>query len=175
MAYRLLGSLFAAALLAACAQTDAPDPAASESAEAPPPAMPETDVMKEEKASMEQAMAGEAAEAPAPATMPSSYTVFFAFNSAILTAEAESVIDEAALAAASQGAASIGVVGYADGVGSSGQNETMSRWRAQAVADELVFRGIPATALQVEWLGSADTVASRDPDQSERRVEIDIR
>ena len=59
MSYRLLGSLFAAVLLAACAQTDAPDPNGEASAEAPPPAMPETEAMAEEKASMEEAMGEE--------------------------------------------------------------------------------------------------------------------
>lgn len=179
MLYRLVGSLFAASLLVACAQTDDSEMAG----ETPPAAMAETAVMAEEKASMEAAMSDEkpmaeetqmAAE-PAPASMADSYTVFFAFNSAILTAEAESVIDNAAQAAAAAGSSSIGIVGYSDAVGSNSQNETMSRWRAQAVADELVFRGVPPTALEVSWLGDEGAASGNDPDQSNRRVVIDIR
>ena len=93
----------------------------------------------------------------------------------ILTAEAESVIDNAAQAAAAAGSGSIGIVGYSDAVGSNRQNETMSRWRAQAVADELVFRGVPPTALEVSWLGAEGAASGNDPDQSNRRVVIDIR
>lgn len=184
MLYRLVGSLFAASLLVACAQTDDPEMGSDE---APPAAMAETEVMAEEKASMEAAMsdekpmaeeaqmASEPADTSMAASMTDSYTVFFAFNSAILTAEAESVIDDAVQAAAAAGSSSIGIVGYTDAVGSRSQNETMSRWRAQAVADELVFRGVSPTALEVSWLGDEGAASEDDPDQSNRRVVIDIR
>ena len=51
----------------------------------------------------------------------------------------------------------------------------MSRWRAQAVADELVFRGVSESAIETNWRGDAEAMTSSDsPEQADRRVVIQL-
>ena len=172
MTKRLLGGLLLSLLVAACASTE--DMETSDTmAEAPPPEIA-SDMSSEAAPSATESMKAEPM-APDPATMADEYTVFFSFNSPILTPEAEAVIDQAVAAAVAKGRVGFAVTGFADGVGSQQQNQTMSRWRAQAVADELVFRGVSETAIETNWQGEADSVGSGEsPEQADRRVVIQL-
>jgi len=67
------------------------------------------------------------------------------------------------------------IEGYTDSVGSMAYNQGLSERRAQAVADALEVRGVPADRYQVEGLGKEYPVASNNtPEgrQQNRRVEI---
>jgi len=67
------------------------------------------------------------------------------------------------------------IEGFTDSVGSDSYNQGLSERRAQAVADALQMRGVPAARLQAEGLGKEFPVASNDSQagrQQNRRVEI---
>jgi len=67
------------------------------------------------------------------------------------------------------------IEGFTDSVGSDSYNQGLSERRAQAVADALQMRGVPADRLQAEGLGKEFPVASNDSQagrQQNRRVEI---
>ena len=165
MTKRLLGSLIISVLVAACAQTEMSETSEMSAEQAPAPEI------TWEKTDEEAAAPAQ----PDPASLPDEYTVFFSFNSPILTPEAEAVIDQAVAAAVAKGRVGFAVTGYADSAGSKQQNDTMSRWRAQAVADELVFRGVSETAIETNWRGDAEAVSSSEnPEQADRRVVIQL-
>ncbi len=67
------------------------------------------------------------------------------------------------------------IEGYTDSVGSDSYNQELSQRRAQAVADALQSRGVPADRYEVEGLGKEYPVATNDTPagrQQNRRVEI---
>ena len=115
------------------------------------------------------------AAAPAPAR---TYLVFFDWDRADLTARAREIIAEAAQNAGRVQATRIEVAGHADRSGSPAYNQRLSQRRADAVAAELVARGISRNDIAVTAYGesrplvpTADGV--REPQN--RRVEIVLR
>ena len=69
----------------------------------------------------------------------------------------------------------IQVVGHTDDTGSESTNERLSEKRAQAVADQLIARGIDSERITVEGRGEAEPIASNDTAEgraTNRRVEI---
>jgi outer membrane protein OmpA-like peptidoglycan-associated protein len=67
------------------------------------------------------------------------------------------------------------IEGYTDSVGSEAYNQGLSERRAQAVADALQMRGVPASRYEVEGLGKEFPVATNETSagrQQNRRVEI---
>lgn len=72
----------------------------------------------------------------------------------------------------------IAVVGYTDATGPADWNLRVSAARAQAVADELVRRGVPAQRLLVEGRGAQSPLAGNDTVQGRarnRRIEFELR
>jgi OOP family OmpA-OmpF porin len=115
------------------------------------------------------------AAAPAPAR---TYLVFFDWDRADLTARAREIIAEAASNAGRVQATRIEVAGHADRSGTPAYNQRLSQRRADAVAAELVARGISRNEIAVTAYGesrplvpTADGV--REPQN--RRVEIVLR
>ena len=115
------------------------------------------------------------AVAPAPAR---TYLVFFDWDRADLTARAREIIAEAASNAGRVQATRIEVAGHADRSGTPAYNQRLSQRRADAVAAELVARGISRNEISVSAFGesrplvpTADGV--REPQN--RRVEIVLR
>ena len=115
------------------------------------------------------------AVAPAPAR---TYLVFFDWDRADLTARAREIIAEAASNAGRVQATRIEVAGHADRSGTPAYNQRLSQRRADAVAAELVARGISRSEISVSAYGesrplvpTADGV--REPQN--RRVEIVLR
>jgi OOP family OmpA-OmpF porin len=78
---------------------------------------------------------------PAEPRRPKQFIVFFGFNKANLSAEAQRVVSEAAAAAKQYGSAEILVVGHTDTVGSPSYNMRLSMRRAGAVKAELSNNG----------------------------------
>jgi outer membrane protein OmpA-like peptidoglycan-associated protein len=117
------------------------------------------------------------AQAPAPAPART-YLVFFDWDRADLTSRAREIIGEAAQNSRRVESTRIEVAGHADRSGNPQYNQRLSQRRAEAVASELVNRGISRNEISVSAFGesrplvpTADGV--REPQN--RRVEIVLR
>lgn len=118
-----------------------------------------------------------AVAAAAPAAMRS-YLVFFDWSRADLTDRARQIIAEAAQSRMSQQVTRIEVNGFADRSGSPQFNEVLSLRRAEAVAAELLRRGVPRNEIVTRGFGEANPLVPtadgvREPQN--RRVEIILR
>lgn len=115
--------------------------------------------------------------APAAVAAPvaaRSFLIFFDWNRADLTARARQIIGEAAEVARAQ-PAHIEVAGHADRTGTPQYNMTLSRRRAETVAEELIKRGIARQDISITALGETQPLVAtsdgvREPQN--RRVEI---
>ncbi|MFN3448232.1 MAG: OmpA family protein [Roseococcus sp.] len=121
------------------------------------------------------------APAPAPAAAPAparTFLVFFDWDRADLTDRARQIIAEAANNARTVGSTRIEVSGHADRTGSAAYNQRLSVRRAEAVAAELVRRGIARNQITVQGFGFdrplvPTAMGVREPQN--RRVEIVLR
>ena len=127
-----------------------------------------------------QAIAQQAASPAVPTTpvddqKPDGLRVYFASGSAALSPVETATLDQAARLFREGSPIVMVVSGAADTVGRPERNLTLSIRRAQAVADALVARGIPAERLQVLGRGNSELpVATSDGvDTRENRV-VDI-
>ena len=118
-----------------------------------------------------------ASSSGAEATAPGTYMVFFGFDEARLTAEAQDVVAQAAQAYRTDGTATVMVSGHTDTVGSSAYNQNLSERRAEAVAVELVRQGVPENAISTVGRGEQDLLVPTGDEVREarnRRVEIQL-
>jgi OOP family OmpA-OmpF porin len=120
-------------------------------------------------------MAAPVAAAPAPAR---TYLVFFDWDRADLTDRARQIIAEAATNARAVSATRIEVSGHADRTGTAQYNQRLSVRRAEAVAGELVRRGIARNEITIQGFGFdrplvPTAMGVREPQN--RRVEIVLR
>jgi len=120
-------------------------------------------------------VAAPAAAAPAPAR---TFLVFFDWDRADLTDRARQIIGEAATNVRNVRSTRIEVAGHADRSGAPDYNQRLSQRRADAVAAELVRRGVARNEITIQAFGetrplvpTADGV--REPQN--RRVEIVLR
>lgn len=132
------------------------------------------------------APAPQPAAAPAPAPQPEpvaqrpaprDYLVFFEFDRANLTPEAQSVLNQAASTASNNRPAVINVTGHTDRAGSDQYNERLSMRRAEAVAAYLESQGVPRSAMALDAEGESQPLVptadgAREPQN--RRVMIRI-
>ena len=119
-------------------------------------------------------VAGAPPPPPAP-PQPSSYLVFFDWNSAALDPGASEVVQLAANAYRAGAPVTVQVTGYTDTSGSYRYNERLSVRRARAVAATLAQDGVPSGAMVVTGRGENDLRVPtpdgvREPQN--RRVEI---
>jgi OOP family OmpA-OmpF porin len=120
-------------------------------------------------------MAAPVAAAPAPAR---TYLVFFDWDRADLTDRARQIIGEAATNARAVSATRIEVSGHADRTGTAVYNQRLSVRRAEAVAGELVRRGVARNEITIQGFGFdrplvPTAMGVREPQN--RRVEIVLR
>lgn len=111
------------------------------------------------------------------ATVPHSYLVFFDFNKSNLTAEAQSVVAQAASTAKSTGMVKILVTGHTDTVGSHSYNQALSERRAAAVKDGLVSQGIDGAGISTVGKSFDDPLVPTGPNVREpqnRRAVIQL-
>jgi len=125
-----------------------------------------------------------AAPVPAPAPAPKAvqaapiaknFIVFFDFNKADITPEANRIITQAVAAAKSSNATTVSLVGHTDAAGSDKYNLALSLKRANAVKAALVKQGIPTNAISVLGKGKSEPLVPtkdgvREPQN--RRVQI---
>lgn len=92
--------------------------------------------------------------APVPAPAPArTYLVFFDWDRADLTDRARQIIAEAAAASTRVQYTKIEVQGNADRSGTPAYNQKLSLRRAETVAAELVRKGVPRTAIDIQAFG----------------------
>jgi OmpA-OmpF porin, OOP family len=119
------------------------------------------------------------APAPAPAPAPArTFLVFFDWDRADLTDRARQIIAEAATNARTVSSTRIEVSGHADRTGAAAYNQRLSVRRAEAVAAELVRRGINRSEITIQGFGFERPLVPtaqgvREPQN--RRVEIVLR
>lgn len=112
-----------------------------------------------------------------PAAAPKQFLVFFGFNKSTLTAEAQSVVADAATAAKQFGSARIIVVGHADTVGSPQYNQRLSERRSETVRSALVSQGIGASNIEASGQGEAELLVQTGDNVKEpqnRRASINL-
>jgi outer membrane protein OmpA-like peptidoglycan-associated protein len=104
--------------------------------------------------------------------------LLFAFDSAEILPEAETMLQRLAAALAGAVKKSITVEGHTDSIGSDAYNQRLSERRARAVADWLVARGIPPGTIRAVGYGSSRPIVPQTGNAEEeklnRRVEIRI-
>jgi OOP family OmpA-OmpF porin len=119
------------------------------------------------------------APAPAPApraeAVPATYLVFFDWDRANISADAQRVINLAAANAKKGQITRIRATGHADRSGSDRYNLGISQRRADAVKAELARQGVPAGQIAVQFKGEREPLVQtpdgvREPQN--RRVEI---
>jgi len=104
--------------------------------------------------------------------------VLFANNSSVLSASAQTTLDEVAVPLQSRPDIDVMISGHTDSVGSDASNLTLSRNRAQSVKQYLVSRGISSAQLSTEGLGESQPVEDNDSASGRaqnRRVELNRR
>ena len=115
--------------------------------------------------------------APMAAPPPAHFIIFFGFNKCNITAEADSVLSEAASAAKSMGSASVTIVGHTDTVGSTKYNQKLSECRANAAASNLEGKGVPHGAISASGKGETELMVQTGDGVKEpqnRRATIDL-
>ena len=101
--------------------------------------------------------------------------VHFNFDSASLTGEAKSILNNALSAIKSNPSQNISIEGLTDSTGSDSYNLDLSQRRAESVVNYLVSKGVNRSRLSARGFGEASPVASNDSSSSRalnRRVEI---
>lgn len=113
-------------------------------------------------------------------------TVYFKFNSAVLSVEAEQRLDTLARALKSnERIKEAKIVGYADRIGSVPYNQRLSQKRAETVRDYLIAKGYTnANVTETRWVGKSEPstncpVIKNRPRlinclRNDRRVEVEV-
>ena len=113
--------------------------------------------------------------APRAAAASKSFIVYFPFDDATLTAEAQRMAHDAARYAADRSAERVTIVGYTDAAGSEGYNRDLSERRSRSVREALIADGVPEANIDMAWRGKHDQ-AVRTPngvrEPANRRVTI---
>ncbi|GHE19639.1 OmpA family protein [Halomonas urumqiensis] len=102
--------------------------------------------------------------------------VNFAFDSADLTMQAESTLDEVARRLREHTDVNIRIDGHTDSVGSNQYNMGLSQERADSVRSYLMSQGVSGSRMMATGYGEERPVATNETDQGRalnRRVEID--
>jgi len=117
-------------------------------------------------------LGGLAACAPMAPVTPDApaYVVFFTPFSANLDDGAKGVITDASQAAQARPGRRVVVAGYADRIGTGDTGQTLTRLRAQVVADGLVAKGVDRGRIVLQPKGSV----GGDPGVESRRVMIEF-
>jgi len=100
---------------------------------------------------------------------PRTFIVFFPAASADLPAEAQSIIDEAAVAVKNTRPSTVALAGYVYNSGNQADNRRMAERRVEAVAQALAAEGVDPKLFLRLPLGGADDSAGQTGD---RRLEV---
>ena len=104
--------------------------------------------------------------------------ILYGFDSSSLRAEArDNLGDLARVLTDDSDDYQLLVAGHTDSLGAEAYNQSLSERRAQAAADFLISRGMPAGQIRTQGLGETEPVASNETEAGQgenRRVEIAI-
>jgi OmpA-OmpF porin, OOP family len=117
-----------------------------------------------------------AAAPPPPPPPEHTFTVYFNWDKANLTPEAQQIVEAAAATFHSEATVPVSVVGHTDTSGSSAYNQKLSERRAENVARALAQAGVPQGSMSVSGVGQNDLKVPTPPGVREpqnRRVVID--
>jgi OOP family OmpA-OmpF porin len=107
-----------------------------------------------------------------------SFTLYFEFNRAVLTAESQREVDRVLQEASITPAAEIEVIGHTDSRGTAVLNDALGLTRAQYVAGLMEGRGFDRRRLSIQSRGEREPLVAT-PDETQearnRRVEIRLR
>jgi OmpA-OmpF porin, OOP family len=106
-----------------------------------------------------------------PPPPPPVYSVYFDYNSSLLTPSGREIIRLAADSYKSGNPAFVQVPGYASPPGTARYNQRLSLKRASVVGATLVEEGVPRRLLTVS--GDGETSSGRSPGQ-DQRVEVTL-
>jgi OOP family OmpA-OmpF porin len=101
----------------------------------------------------------------------------FMLNSAELTSQAKSSLQEVVDVMLRYPQSQVMITGYTDTTGTTAYNQSLSEQRAQAVADYLASKGIESGRISAKGMGESDPIASNETRagrEQNRRVEIEI-
>ena len=84
-------------------------------------------------------------------------TVYFDFDSAVLTPAAKAKLDVLADVLKGNGVKAVNIVGFADFIGNASYNQGLSQRRANAVSGYLAGKGIALGATEVRGLGATSS------------------
>jgi outer membrane protein OmpA-like peptidoglycan-associated protein len=108
----------------------------------------------------------------APVPAPKAYLVFFDWDKADITSEANAIIQRAAENAKSGGVTRIELTGHADRSGTDKYNMGLSMRRANAVKEVLVRQGLAGASINVVGKGETTPLVPTPDEPQNRRVEI---
>jgi len=119
------------------------------------------------------------APTPAPAPMakpvPGPFVVYFDFDRANLTPQAQADLADVIQAANGYRAGTIDITGYTDLSGAAAYNQVLSERRANSVLEYLTQGGVDPTRIVGKGLGESNPVVQTEaPEQRNRRVEIEF-
>ena len=115
--------------------------------------------------------------APTAPIAPAHFAVFFDFNQADLTPQAQDVVHSAVKTAMADGMVRVRIVGNTDTVGSDRYNMNLSIRRAEAVKREMARDGLNPSQIVIEGHGYHDLLVPTGPGVREpqnRRAVIDL-
>ena len=109
---------------------------------------------------------------------PVTFMVRFRSDSAVLSTESLSMLQQVIAAIRERNSTDIIISGHTDAVGADAYNQTLSLKRARAVADALAARGIDGQTFRITYHGKGNPLvptADGVQEPRNRRVEITIR
>jgi len=105
------------------------------------------------------------------------FIVFFDFDKSNLTAEAQSVVQQAVQTAKQNGFVRVVITGHTDTVGSDRYNQALSERRAASVKGEMVREGMDGNSIAIQGKSFHDPLVPTGPGVREpqnRRAVIDL-
>lgn len=100
------------------------------------------------------------------------YQVYFDSNKTDLDARGQMIVKNVAHVVANNDKTRVTVMGKADSVGTSPDNMTLSKRRADGVRDALIGAGVPAARIDTGWSGEATQKVATVDDAAERRNRV---
>jgi OmpA-OmpF porin, OOP family len=114
---------------------------------------------------------------PAPAPEVRQFIIFFGFDRCDITAEADQVLSNAAMAAKSDGITAVKIVGHTDTSGSVSYNQRLSECRSGAAKANMVGKGVPAGSISATGRGEGELMVQTGDGVKEpqnRRATVDL-
>jgi outer membrane protein OmpA-like peptidoglycan-associated protein len=100
--------------------------------------------------------------AVAPFYRETSYNTYFDFDQANLTVDGQTVLREAAKEIRENPDRRVTLVGKASSVGTTAYNYELSKQRVETVRNAMINAGIPASRIDITWVGESDLPVSQD-------------